>query len=201
MAEQRLRGFRRAQIDFGETLQQFAARELGDASLWTELAAINKLAPPYVSASGGPKVARYGDTLIVPDGSREIAPDAKTAEEVFGADAALERGLLTADETGDIALLAGRANLKQALEHRVRTAPGELIFHQDYGCEVHRLRGQAVDHLNALLARAYVSKALRQDDRVDSVSSLESEAVGDTIHVDATAETITGHPVDLEYRI
>jgi predicted Zn-dependent protease len=44
-----LNGFRLVEIKYGDTLQELAARELGDANKWRDIIAINDLLPPYGS--------------------------------------------------------------------------------------------------------------------------------------------------------
>lgn len=198
MAIQELSGFRRVQVNWGDTLQRLAARELGDASRWTEIASINRLAPPYLSAegSGDGRVARYGDTIVVPDVRRELRPIAVSDDEVFGVDVLLQGGRLDVQD-GDLSVVAGRTNLRQALSHRVRVERGELIFHQTYGCEVHRLKGDRNTSVAALLGALFVRQAVERDERVAYVRVAESNPSGDTLGIEIEAETVTGHPVEV----
>jgi hypothetical protein len=189
-------GFRRVQINFGETLQELAARELGDASLWVKIAEFNKLAPPYISADGAARVARYGGTLLIPGPSVSIKPGKTSAEDIFGKDIALPKGVLT-DTNGDFSIIAGRENLKQALEHLIRTDEGELIFHSTYGCKAGRLRGEKKDPANVLLIRSYLKSAALGDDRVQSILNESATPNGDSVTVEITVETTSGHPVDV----
>lgn len=200
MAITALGGFRRVQLEWGESLQTLAARELGDASLWVKIAEINRLAPPYVTGDPAQRSARvvmYGETLAIPDSTADIRPGMTAAEDVFQRDIALSRGVLADDGDGDISLVAGRENLKQAISHRVKTDEGELIFHLDYGCKVGRLRGERKDAANLILARMYVHQAVLLDDRISRVSENVATAEGDAVRVELTAETATGHPVDV----
>lgn len=188
----------RAQLQYGETLQQFSARVLGDASQWPVIAKLNGLAPPYVSPVPGARLAVFGDTLIVPSATPDADPTATTAEEVFGIDVALRNGGFLAAESGDFALVAGRENLRQALGVRVTTDPGELLFHVDYGCFAARLKGGKSNPANALLAQAYVASALGSDVRVASVDAASVSISGDVMRVEAQCSAITGHPVNIK---
>lgn len=191
-------GFRRVQLQWGESLQALAARELGDAAQWTDIAALNDLAPPYVTgdpAQRSARVAYYGDTLTIPAATADIEVTARSAEDVLKRDVALVQGRLVAVD-GSLALVAGRDNLHQALGIRVRTEPGELLFHPTYGCEVHRLKGQKADPINALLAAEFVKSAVRADARIASVIAATTVAQGDTLAVEVTGESASGHPLN-----
>lgn len=191
-------GFRRVQLLYGESLQQLAARELGDAAQWTDIAAINDLMPPYVTGDpdvAGPRVARYGDTLIIPAPKADIEVTARSAEDVLKRDVQLAQGRLTA-KNGDFALVAGRDNLHQALGIRVRTEPGELLFHPTYGCAVVRMKGKRSTPLSALFAAKYVESAVRDDPRIASVTKADATVQGDAISVEVTGITATGHPLN-----
>ncbi|MDU7525091.1 MAG: hypothetical protein E7K72_27625, partial [Roseomonas mucosa] len=94
-----LTAFRRVTTRQSDTLQRVAAREMGDAALWVDLASINGLAPPYVTTSATEAAASagtlhlLGTDLSVP----ATAPQATgvTQDDVYGTDIALTRGLIT----------------------------------------------------------------------------------------------------------
>ncbi len=191
-------GFRRIQIAWGDTLQQIAARELGTAARWTEIATLNGLAPPYITGDpnlASARVARYGDTLMVPDPRADIEVGATTTTDVFKRDVALPGGELHVVD-GDLALIAGRDNLRQALTHRVRVPRGELLFHPGYGCDVAKLKGQRNTDVAALLGAKYVERAVRTDARIARVIQATATANGDNIGIEVEAMTVSGHPID-----
>jgi len=194
-----LAGFRRVQLTWGQTLQDLAAQELGDAALWPRIAAINGLKPPWVTGDpslASPSVRLYGDTVIIPDPTADIEPGRTSAEDVFKADVALPKGLLDVVD-GDFALLAGRLNLRQALEHRVRVGLGELTFHQQYGCAVGTLKGQRNEQVTALVGGKYVERAVRLDARIADVTRVVVSPEGDRLPIEVEAETVTGHPLNM----
>lgn len=198
----RLTGFRLVEIQHGETPQQLAARVLSDASRWADLIAINDLAPPYFTgdpSQAGPKVKLYGQNVIVPAATAEISADANP-DHVFGTDLDLRKGGLSAAD-GDLLLVRGRPNLKQALLHRVVTGLGELMFHQTYGCGAGRLIGTSNGPTAGQLAAKYVESAVAADPRVSEVNSVTADVVGDVIKVIASATPIVGAPVDLNASI
>ena len=193
-----LNGFRLVEIKHGDTLQELAARELGDANKWRDIIAINDLLPPYVTgvaAEAGRHVKLYGQMIMVPAVQSSVSAEADPAA-VFGVDLDLTGGLLAAD-SGDLRLIAGRANLRQALTHRVRTPLRDLLFHLPYGCGVHRLIGRVTGGAAAQLGSQYVRGALLADPRVSNVESVHSSPDGDVLPVAATINPIVGAPIEV----
>ncbi|WP_431860120.1 GPW/gp25 family protein [Azospirillum sp.] len=187
-------GYRKAEVRVGDSLQTIAARELGDARRWYDLANLNNLLPPYITddpATAGPRVLLVGATLMVP--SAAPTPSAVTdRDDVFGTDVALAGGKLEVDEAGDLRTVSGTTNLKQALTHRLVTRPGELLFHPDYGCGVYELIGRKGGAATNKLAAVLVERALRADPRVDRVASAVATISGDSVRVESTAVTVDG---------
>lgn len=198
-----LGGYRRVQVEWGDTLQRLASRELGDASLWPTIASINKLVPPYLTGDrelASANVLLYGETIIIPGVNEEMSPGSTTAEDVFLRDVSLAGGTLHVSD-GDFDIMAGRANLRQALTHRVQTETGELIFHTNYGCRVHELKGEKNTAVAGLLSAVFAREAVAEDPRVRSVTSADAEVDGDAIRVEVRAQTISGHPVDAKAEV
>ena len=190
-----LAGYRFVDILQGDTLQAIAARELGDAARWNELIAYNKLVPPYISAAAAAGVLAYGGQLLVPAPSPVIST-AADPDRVFEIDIDLTRGMLGVSN-GDFSVVSGRANLRQALRHRVETDRGELMFHSNYGSFVRRLIGTLNGPTTALLAAQYAKSAVLADPRIAAVTQAEADVVGDTTNVRVEAQPIVGRPVQL----
>ena len=190
-----LLSYRKVQIDYGDTLQAIALRELGDAGLWTQLADINNLAPPYIvntlSEVTSTRVLLAGSSLLVPasaTGQTGVSDDA----DILGTDFQLVDGMLTDDGAGDIATLSGLDNLRQALQHRLETKPKELIRHPTFGNRVFRLIGRMNGPVPLQLAAAWVAKCLSSDPRVSSVQDEDAEVAGDTTTVSAVVAPVQG---------
>lgn len=189
-----LTGVRKVQTRRGDTLQAIAARELGDAARWPDLITLNNLAAPYLTddpAQAGPRVLLAGVGLLVPS----VAPPATGVADsvsLFGADVALTQGRLTAGDDGDLLTVAETPNLVQALGIRLETEPGELLFHADYGCQVHSLLGRKAGPVVNQLAATFVARALRSDPRVARVDGATATVQGDTVAASAVAVAVDG---------
>jgi hypothetical protein len=198
MTERRLTSFRLAEVRHGDTLQGIAARELGDASKWADLIAINDLVYPYLTGDpdlASDKVKLYGTLLIVPSTASRVS-SAGDEDAVFGIDLDLTGGVLTARD-GDFVTVGGRRNLRQAILHRLRTAFGELLFHGNYGLGAHRLRGAVNGPTTGILSAEYVRGAMLSDPRIAKVGSSIAQVDGDRVAVTASVQPVTGEPMSV----
>ena len=94
-----LTGFRHADMVWGESLQAFALRELGDAARWGEIVDINNLIPPYVTSDPAQirdGVVPYSTPLLVPSPQRQV--ESTSPDRLFERDIALVDGRLTIGE-------------------------------------------------------------------------------------------------------
>lgn len=186
---------RHAETQWGDSLQRVALRELGDAARWPELVELNSLSPPYLvdSLADAPSSGRVivrGGLILVPALAGQ-SRDLQTEEDVFGVDLLLSDGELSGD-SGDFATVAGRQNLWQAITIRIRTDPGELLFHPTYGCEARGLVGAGAGPNAAQLAAFFVKEAVLDDPRVDSVPKSSSVVSGDSLSVSVEVAPVSG---------
>ena len=194
----RLPGYRFVSIPHGDTLQALAQRELGDVELWREIVAINDLVPPYLTGDpllAGPKVRLYGQEIVVPAATVQVAASTDP-NRVFGVDLSLNQGRLEA-AGGDLALVGGLANLRQAINHRIATPLRELLAHPNYGCGVHAIKGEGADPTSAALGAKYVEGALLSDNRILSVDSASTTINGDAAEIVAVVRPKVGTSVDI----
>ncbi len=198
--ERSVDGFRHAETHHGDDLKAVALRELGDANRWHELAWLNDLVPPYLTDDpkrAGDHVLLAGSMLLVPSAPMPYQPNRNT-DEVFLRDCVLVQGELRDDGLGDLGIVAGRANLKQQLLHRLNTPLAQLYRHPNYGCGVYRILGVINGPTAGQLGADYVQTALLSDFRVDQVTQTEAEISGDTVRIAAEVIPVTGgKPVDL----
>lgn len=184
----------------GESLQELALRELGDATQWPLIAWVNGLVAPFVVQSVDQVragIVMFGTPLQVPSGTPEPA---SSATDLYYTDVLLEKGRLVA-RNGDIATVAGVQNLSQGLRHRIIVDRRELVFHPEYGCFVNRIIGTRNTPQQLRLAEFYVRSSLLNDERVRSVASCVARAAGDALTVNATVIAVSGVSVDLEVNL
>lgn len=182
----------------GDSLQQVAARELGDAARWVDLAALNNLVPPYLTtdlAGVAPGVLFCGEQLKVPSAAPGQSSGVSVGNEVLGTDLVLVNGAFTPTASGDLATVSGGDNLTQAISHRLATHMGELVFYPTYGCEIFTLLGEAATPSNAQLAAAFADRAILGDSRVARTQDLQASLVGDQVSVSGTAISVDGKTV------
>lgn len=184
-------------IRFGDTLQTIALRELGDASLWRDLIILNDLVFPYIVdvGAGGDRLLEYGGTIAIPSVKSTIQAGDNAAS-LYGVDMKLTAGELMSVD-GDLVLVAGVANLNQALAHRVTVEKRDLWFHPEYGCWVRSLLGGRSGPVTAKLAEMYVRSSLLEDPRVKSIKSSTATVSGDQVFVDATIIPISGEALNV----
>lgn len=195
MNEELAPNVRYAEVRYGDDLRKIALRELGDASAWLDLVVLNRLRPPYIARLPGNGVLAYGDRIAIPASISIVSADTDEAA-VYGTDIRLFNRRIGVD-AGDIALVSGLPNLRQALTLRVMVGKRELMFHPTFGCYVRSLLGRVTGPTAAQLAAFYVKSALLEDDRVDTVPSCIAEVVGDQVKVSVKVVPITGKPVEL----
>lgn len=188
-----LTGYRFVQTQYGDTLQTFAARVMGDASNWAVLIGMNSLQPPYLtddpdSVTTG--VVLNGSFLMIPAAT---AAPATSADEIFGTDALLNAdGTFAITANGDFATVSGVANLTQAIENALDTDQGELIYHGSYGYLGRRLLGKKNGPTAGMLAARYAKQTVSADSRIARVDSSTATITGDVLATVVQAETVAG---------
>jgi phage baseplate assembly protein W len=194
----RLSGYRFVTVQQGDTLQAIAQRELGDTTLWADLITINGLTPPYLTGDpleASATVKLYGQEILLPAATVQISATSDP-DRVFGVDLKLTNGRLGA-ANGDLALVGGVSNLRQAIKNRIETQLGELLFHPPYGCGVYRVKGEGADPTAATLGAKYVEGSLLADPRIAAVEAVTATITGDTCEIIATARAVAGTSVDI----
>ena len=192
-------GFRYANTRYGDSLQLIAYRELGDASNWARLAWFNNLIAPFITDDpllSSDRVLLSGGQIKIPTTVAASRPSDASVDDVLLTDCQLVNRRLTVDpETGDISVVSGRENLKQALGHRIVTDPGELMYHPNYGCKIQRRRGNKNAPVAILIGRMDVQDALEQEPRLKRINSITPTSNGDVMAVAVDVTPITGNPI------
>ncbi len=97
--------------------------------------------------------------------------------EHLGTDLAFDNdGDLVVSATGDFALVTGRDCLLHDLADALRTLPGELFPHPEYGCGLLGMLGCNDTPLNRALAQRYITQTIERDPRVVA-STIRVEAI------------------------
>jgi len=200
-------GFEEKVVGQGDTLQSIAARFLGDARRWPELAMINGLRPPYLTSNSNiPGTIKVGAPIMVPTAkvaaSSQVLTTAESplgesqAEQHLGTDFLLIKTgkdkwgwkTDTAHGATDVEKVSGFANLGQALETRMHTVQGENILYPRVGLP--RLEGvmQMKDTRGETALR--VHQQLTADPRIQQLISFNLKVVDDAIVLEATVRPI-----------
>ena len=81
---------------------------------------------------------------------------------------------LVATVQKDLATLAGRANLVQAIINRLLTRKGELrsLGHPDYGSRLYELVGEPNNIRIQGLAEIYIRESLAQESRIEAITGI-----------------------------
>ncbi|WP_175787399.1 hypothetical protein [Burkholderia anthina] len=193
-----LSGFRYVQTQYGDTLQDVAARELGDTSKWTLLISINNLVYPFLTddpSSVTDGVILNGSYIVVP--APQPASETSDPDSVFCTDILLESDGSLGIENGDFATVSGTANLSQALNNAIGTDQGELKYHLGYGCLIRRYVGRVNGPTTGLLAAQAAKQTVAADPRISSVTSAIANVTGDVIPVRVVAKTVAGTNVPI----
>lgn len=170
-------------------LRMIAATVLGDASLWTTIAAQNDLVYPFVSwPAGGPAASPSGlipGTVAAPGGLLTATPGASQA--------ILDPAGMDLDPSGGDFLVGGIQNIVNALNRRLNTPLGYLPQHPNYGSSLNKWLGEPLTVDNALAIRGEVSRVLLSDPRVTTITAITLETDGEqSVSVNAIAQTILG---------
>jgi len=177
----------------GDTLQGIAQREIGDATRWLDIAALNRLRAPYISPWAMPDTVTPGDTILIPvavdarDVSRQ-PPQARddAARRLLGIDIYLnDRGTWEADPATaqDLRIIGGIPNFAQALERiKFRTELGANPIWPQIGilAPIGQPNGAGVPEAVALSVRGVALG----DRRTAEITRLEVADVGDGVNVE-----------------
>jgi hypothetical protein len=215
-------------IQRGDTLQSLAAKFLGDARLWKNIAITNGLKPPFISdieirdltrGSPLPNTLGRGDSILIPSFAKSpaaqplltthgVRPEEPNEVHLLGRDFMLAEDPVTRritipiDVEGgavDAKYVAGLPNLQQGIKTRLDTERGSDILYQLLG--VQAVVGLTNKTIDVEAAKFRVGEAITMDPRIAALVQIEFEATGDDrLATDMTVE-VRGFSEPLQLRI
>jgi hypothetical protein len=201
-------GFTERIVGQGDTIQSLAAKYLGDARRWIDLAIINRLKAPYVvNQARIPNTVRVGDSIIVPIARPLPSPNVMSdgsLKKQGASQAAVHLGtdyLLELESDGawgwavdvshgatDLKTVSEVQNLSQGLASRLRTIQGENIMFTSVGLP--RLVGKTQMDDPTIEARFRVRQQILSDPRVERVNSFSFVQDRDSIKIVAEIQPV-----------
>lgn len=197
-----LSGFRFVNTFYGDTLQKVALRELGDASLWATIGWLNGMLPPYITDDPdlvAPGVILSGEAIRVPAATAEVDADV-SPDQVFLVDIDLSNGTFQF-AAGDIVPIGGRANLGQAVRHRIATDHNELLYHPNYGANLGSLVGQLAGPVREMVSQQFVEDTMADEGRISEVVSVVATITGDKLSIKSELQPISGAQINLTQEV
>ena len=188
-------GWRTVTINNDDTLQLIAARHLGTAARWVEIALLNELKPPYLAEMASVGVLGYGDDILLPIPQPESL---STNNDRFLTDIAIDGNGLIMTNGADIGVVSQEQNLRQALTIRAVTSRGSLLFHPEYGSLAFTLIGNVNSLSLADLTAFYTKSALIEDPRVSSIESISAVVMADKTRISAVVNPVYGEAIAFE---
>lgn len=152
-----------------ESLMDLAARTTGDFENWINIAALNKINPPYPGPTN-PALALTGKALFTAGTGVATTRQPTYEANVLGTD--YDFGPINSPQPfwlGDIPLITGYLNFARAIGRRLQTSLGTLIYHPNYGCSIPPELGgiQSTDEAKRLAA--YGRSAIQGDPRTGTI--------------------------------
>jgi len=192
------KGSQEVTLPGGTSIKEVASRFLGESGRWKEIVLLNNLRPPYISAQGdGISVLRPGDKINIPmlplDDNDQAQVFTTLTMDQEGSDARKYGRDLWADpdtldilvnEYGDLGVIEGLDNLRQAMTIKVKTRPGDLKMHPWFGFSGEVGTGIEIDKLAR--QQLQVRDTLLSDSRIDTIESLSVRASGDLVLIRAS---------------
>lgn len=201
--------YKKYTIVHNDTLQSIAQQEMGDMSAWEEIVDYNRLVYPFITDNLQEKLQNpeglvtEGDTIIIPIevdlldtdsdslGQRDkdlimglaLGRDLKLAyieESVANKGNFGETLGLVADNRGDIQVVQGVDNLRQATITRLLTPKGSLLGHPKYGSDFHNILGSRNTYETLIMLEDEIVSTLKMDSRIDEVAVVNSSIENET---------------------
>ncbi len=190
---------REATVEYQDTLERMAYRELGDATMWYQIVLLNNLDAPYISEEPipGKRTVVYGGKIMIPvygasdnagrssrDITTHLTQDMTIFERNLGTDLKLDgNGDIIFDPyVGDVRLIAGMQNMAQAVKINLALEKGSLMYHPQKGVYSHV--GDKND-ITAMDILDSIEESILSDKRVQAINEIgvERDSVGTYINL------------------
>lgn len=181
-----------------DSITSIAARELGDGALWYDIAVLNGLKHPYISAARAPGTVRPGDVIVIPTTAPEnltaVASLKPDLESILGTDIDLIEdsnsfpGRPVVDlridprTNRDVALARGLDCYKVGLQLRMWTERGKMPLIPEYG-RPRVVGAKGTDEFLTLL-RLTTRQTVLQDSRTEAIGTMRFTASGDQVEIE-----------------
>lgn len=209
---QEYKGFQEIVVGSGDTLQSIAAKRLGRADKWLDLAILNDLKPPFISNNKLPQTLQTGSRIVVPITTPTANADVLTASDTPVGDSQMEEhlgqdfemvqtkrangrlsGLFgwaidTAGGSTDVRKVKGVKNYAQAIEMRFRTEQGFNILYPQIGLP--KLVGQRGFQEKLADANFAARQQLLSDKRTERVISFRFRVDNDKVFIEADVQPV-----------
>jgi len=189
-------------------LQQYGVTE----DLFEVFKELNNLKFPYFSNIPQPSLAYPGAQVLVPIPAKTTPQNIETIllpfnmkkplyEEILGRDLKLssvqydqghEGFVFDLTDTGDLALVDGSNNIKQAISIKINVPKGDLPMHPSFG-RVETVGMRATRNLFFASYLAY-NDTMLSDGRIESISNMKMDITGDVLNVSFVANVIGDFP-------
>lgn len=117
-----------------------------------------------------------------------------TDESIFGKDYSANGGLTS---KGDLMLVSGLGNAKQAIKNRLLTNIKVYDYLSDYGCELYTVLGEKRNHSSLQLLDLIIRDSLNLEPRVQKVLELNCYFKENMIVAEINLELVDGSVLDL----
>jgi hypothetical protein len=177
----------------GESLLTLANRFMGSPAEWATLAEINNCLDAHTFGDGSPILA--GSIILIPISTEGVTMplnprEVTTAEDAMHTDFYLLDGDLELESNlGDLNLVGGLLNIKQAIINRIRSTVEEVTISPEYGVDF-PLIGSKITSGDATLIAVKLRESLLDDARVLDVQDMTITPLGDTLTVQLTVLSI-----------
>lgn len=102
--------------------------------------------------------------------------------------------------TGDVKLIDGLQNLKEAIYRRILTTPGEVVHRPNYGVGLKRYTNRPSNIYNQQELSNAIRLNVLNEQRIERVNSISCQWVDNIVHINISVVAY-GRSVEFDYRV